>query len=221
MFDSGFLKERRAKEAAWAAKGIKAGSGRSFAVPGEECQPVGTDANGKPIKVKKKSRKRTGQKLGDEGYISPHAVALAYLAKHPEAYQGAQEFYEQCRVFATIEVEDPELYELMAAVPNGGYRTPKAAAERRAEGQKQGYPDIVVDLPAGVYHGARIELKSESGSASAEQKARLRLLAARGYYCALCYCADEALDVLRRYRRLSEGETMPHRKRDDIWLNAA
>lgn len=221
-FDEGFFNARLRKQAGWAASGIRSGSGRPFAVPGDEaCQSQVADPQTGRTTVKRKKKSGAGSRLGEPGYVSPHAKALAYLAKHPEARQGNQEFYEQCLVFATVEVEDPELYELMAAVPNGGYRTPKAAGERKAEGQKKGYPDIVVDLPAGVYHGARIEMKAEGGAASAEQKERLRLLSERGYYCALCVGADEALLVLRRYRRLQPCEQMPERERDKVWRVAA
>lgn len=209
-FDEGFLSEQVAKRQGWASKGFRAGSGKSFTMP----NPPGSV----PSKGKKGKKSIPGAKLGDPGYVSPHAVALAILAKDPSQRKGNQEYYEQVELFARVEVMDPELYALMSAVPNGGYRPGKTAGMMKASGQKDGYPDVLVDLPCGIYHGCRLELKNkEGGEVSGAQVIKLRLLSERGYYCALVAGVEEAFEVLMLYRRLGTGEAMPPWSRNATW----
>lgn len=219
-FGSEFLVVQQARRDGWAKQGIASGSGRPFgsvlggAVPGK--------AAAKATK-KAASRKKTSKKIkpkprrGEPGYVSPHAVALLKLEKNPSLLAGNKEHYEQVRVFHCIELEDENLYDCMSAVPNGGLRSAKTGADLKAEGAKAGYPDILIDLPAGVYHGARIELKAAGGSASSEQITSLNRLTSRGYYCALCFGWEDAVNVLRLYRALAQGERMPDHRHDSKW----
>lgn len=202
-FGSDFLASQLARRDGWAKQGITSGSGR----------PFGSALGGPAPKKGKKVKPRRGE----PGYVSPHAVALAVVAKDPSKEKGQQEHYEQVRVFHCIELEDEELYDCMSAVPNGGLRSAKTGADLKAEGTKAGYPDILIDLPAGVYHGARIELKAAGGSVSPDQIATLNRLTAQGYYCALCFGWEDAVNVLRRYRRLAPGERMPDHQYDSKW----
>lgn len=206
-FDEGFLMAQVSKRQGWAQKGLRTGSGKSFSLP----NPPGA------VPSKGKKKKPVGAKLGDPGYVSPHAVAMALLAKNPDLRKGNQEYYEQVELFARVEVMDPELYSLISAVPNGGYRPGKTAGMMKASGQKDGYPDIIVDLPCGVYHGCRMELKAKGGKVSEPQVLKLRLLSERGYYCTLVEGVEEALDELMRYRRLLFSEVMPPWPRNSAW----
>ncbi|WP_065480783.1 VRR-NUC domain-containing protein [Aeromonas hydrophila] len=208
-FDDDFLQDQVARRQGWASKGIRAGSGRSFSLPHAP--------DSMPIKRKPAKKTVPGAKLGDPGYVSPHAVAMAALAKNPELRKGNQEYYEQVDLFARVEVMDPELYSLMSAVPNGGYRPGKTAGMMKASGQKDGYPDVIVDLPCGVYHGCRMELKAVGGRISDNQVLKLRMLSGLGYYCALVEGVDEAIDVLMKYRRLLPGESMVPWSRNSAW----
>lgn len=202
-FGSDFLVSQQARRDGWAKQGITSGSGRPFG------PALGAPATSKAKKAK--------PRRGEPGYVSPHAVALAVIAKDPSKEKGQQEHYEQVRVFHCIELEDPDLYDCMSAVPNGGMRSAKTGADLKAEGTKAGYPDILIDFPAGVYHGARIELKAAGGSASSDQIETLNRLTTRGYYCALCFGWEDAVSVLRRYRALAIGERMPDHQYDSKW----
>lgn len=95
----------------------------------------------------------------------------------------------------------PELA-MMFAVPNGGDRHPAVAAKLRAEGVKSGYPDIALDVPRGVYHGARIELKIGRNKPTTAQQWWLEALKEQGYFVAVCYGFDEARAVLEWYLSL-------------------
>lgn len=208
-FGADFVMTQQARRDGWAKKGIAAGSGRPFG------DLMGAPASGGQAKKGKGGKAKP--RRGEPGYVSPHAVALAVIAKDPSKEKGQQEHYEQVRVFHCMELEDPELYDAMSAVPNGGLRSAKTGADLKAEGTKAGYPDILIDWPAGVYHGARIELKAAGGSASDDQIGTLNNLTKRGYYCALCVGWEDAVRVLRLYRALAMGERMPDHRHDHKW----
>ncbi|EKL0095777.1 VRR-NUC domain-containing protein, partial [Salmonella enterica] len=74
--------------------------------------------------------------------VSPHAKALAALAKNPDLRVGNCEHYEQVFIFDYFERNYPEIYELLHATPNGGKRSKATAGKMKAEGQKKGYPDM-------------------------------------------------------------------------------
>lgn len=87
----------------------------------------------------------------------------------------------------------------LAAVPNGGARSKIVASKLKREGVSPGYPDLLLDFPAGGYHGLRIELKSMTGYASREQKGWIERLRANGYRAEVCRGADEAWRVIAEY----------------------
>lgn len=91
-------------------------------------------------------------------FISPHAIALASLAKNPELIKGRQEHYLQVAIFDWLQREHPDVYDMAHATPNGGKRAKKTAFDMKAEGQKKGYPDLSIDKACGGYHGFRMEV---------------------------------------------------------------
>jgi len=94
----------------------------------------------------------------------------------------------------------PEL-ELLAAVPNGGYRDIKTAVSLKAEGVSAGFPDITLPVARGAYHGLFIELKVLPNRPTAEQAWWISRLKAEGYAAAVCYGWDEARDAIVEYLR--------------------
>ena len=92
----------------------------------------------------------------------------------------------------------PELA-MLAAVPNGGDRHPIVAAKMKHEGVKAGYPDYLLDVPRGEFHGLRIELKSMTGSTSREQKRWIERLRDNGYRVEVCRGAEAAWRVITEY----------------------
>ncbi|EKO3439515.1 VRR-NUC domain-containing protein [Vibrio fluvialis] len=156
-------------------------------------------------KTKPKARKR---KKTVAGYVSPHAVALAYLARHPDDIQGKQEHYDQVRVMDFLERFHPDIYEIAAAIPNAGKRSGKQGAMMIAEGLKPGYPDITIDEARGGYHGFRLELKVGANRASDKQKEYHEKLRARGYCVVLVWGFDAAMRSILEYWALNEGELL-------------
>ncbi len=169
-------------------------------------------------KIGAKSFKRGLEAMGAVK-ISHHAQALAQLAKKPELQKGKQEHYLQVRIFDYFERKHPDIYEAMCAYPAGGMRNKKVGAEMKAEGQVSGYPDIIIDLARGDYHGARVEVKTEVGTLQATQKTKLFTLSEQGYYCTARKGFDDVVAAILAYARLGEGETLEHGQFDEKWLN--
>lgn len=151
--------------------------------------------------------------------VSPHAQALASLAKKPELAKGKQEHYLQVRVFDYFERYHPEIYECMCAYPAGGMRNKKVGAEMKAEGQVSGYPDIMIDIAKGAYHGARVEVKTDVGTLQITQKTKLKSLSEQGYYCTARKGFDDVVAAILAYSSLNDGERLEHGQFDDKWLN--
>lgn len=148
---------------------------------------------------------------------SPHAVALA---KNPDLRKGNQEHYEQVIIFDFFERKHPEIYDLLHATPNGGKRTKATAGKMKAEGQKKGYPDMSLDLPRGVYHGMRLELKEPEGKGpSAEQIEWMHRLRAQGYYVVLAYGAEQAITAILEYVNLPKHHSIDHILNESKWFS--
>ena len=92
-----------------------------------------------------------------------------------------------------------EVTDLIYAVPNGGWRNPKEAIRLKLEGVKPWIPDVNIDIPAGRYHGMRIEFKKHGGRRSDAQVRKHILLTAAGYYVVTCYSVDEAVAAMEIY----------------------
>lgn len=149
--------------------------------------------------------------------LSAHAKALASLAKKPELRQGRQEHYDQVTIFDYFHRHDLQIYDHLYAIPNGGHRSKKTAAAMEAEGAKRGYPDMGLEIAAGVYHGMRIEQKHGKRKPSEEQARWLRRLSSMGYYVVLSFSPDETISIIKRYVALKPGEGMPAHENDVFW----
>lgn len=93
----------------------------------------------------------------------------------------------------------PELA-LLYAVPNGGKRSRKTAADLKAEGVKPGVPDYCLPVPRGGHHGLYLELKRlRGGRVEPEQREWLAALVANGYRAEVARGWEQAWAVLRDY----------------------
>ena len=93
----------------------------------------------------------------------------------------------------------PILDEYLIHIPNGGYRHPLEAIKLKKMGVKPGVSDLFLAYPNRIYHGLWIELKSEKGKVSAEQKHWLKLMAEVGYATAISYRIENPYDILQDY----------------------
>lgn len=95
----------------------------------------------------------------------------------------------------------PEL-KLLHNVPNGGKRDPIEARHLKEQGVKKGVPDLHLPVARGVYHGLFIEMKTETGRPTSEQKWWLTELAAQGNFCMICKGWREAVKCLENYLQM-------------------
>lgn len=66
-------------------------------------------------------------------------------------------------------------------------------------GYMPGTLDIFIPEPREPYYGLFIELKAAKGKVSPEQKQMREWLEGKGYYTAICFSCDEAIEVTTRY----------------------
>lgn len=103
--------------------------------------------------------------------------------------------------------------ECMFAIPNGGERNLKVAANLKAEGVRAGVADVFLPVPVQYlasqgtpleecYHGLWIEMKFGTNKPTPEQIAFLASMQAAGYATAVCYSfADAKQTILSYYNR--------------------
>lgn len=92
----------------------------------------------------------------------------------------------------------PEL-KFFAAWPNGGHRSKRTAGLIKAEGVRRGPPDYWFPVRRSDFIGLVIELKTETGRPSTEQREWLAHLRATGWRAELCRGHEQAIAVLRDY----------------------
>lgn len=125
-------------------------------------------------------------------------MSRAYYKKRCEAT-------EQERVinWATFYAKDfPEL-DLLYHVPNGGSRNQLEAANLKRQGVKAGVPDLVLPVPRQRFHGLYVEMKWGKNTTTDKQDWWLEQLQQQGYKTAVCWSADEAMDVIAEYMEIA------------------
>jgi hypothetical protein len=100
-----------------------------------------------------------------------------------------------------MEADHPELA-FFAAVPNGGKRSRKTAVDLKAEGVRRGVPDYLWPELRGPYVGLAIELKTDTGRPTPEQRAWLAHLRSRGWRAEIARGWEQARDLVLDYLAL-------------------
>ena len=107
----------------------------------------------------------------------------------------------------------PEL-KWLHAIPNGYFSTSGQKAKSKAEGLRNGVPDVFLPSPfitadvTHIFHGLYIEMKIEkhrtakNGGCSDEQLEFIEFAERMGYYCKVCYNWIEAKDTIVEYLEL-------------------
>ena len=94
----------------------------------------------------------------------------------------------------------PEL-KLLHHIPNGGQRNKATAIALKRQGVKAGVPDLMLPVSRLGYHGLYIELKKSdhTNRPTKLQREWLEALEQQGYFTAVCYGYDEAVQKLTEY----------------------
>lgn len=129
----------------------------------------------------------------------------------------AHEHAEQAALVLRVRTSLPGLAPFLWAIPNGGARHAKTGADLKLEGVRAGYPDLLVDLPRGPFHGLRLELKrtgARPSAVSAAQRAAGEALLSVGFLAVVGFGQDDAYEQLRRYWELGPFATRLPTDRD-------
>lgn len=108
----------------------------------------------------------------------------------------------RCRKFPKVMIGGKEIsvLEFLHAVPNGGVRNKKTAADLKLEGVKSGVPDISFPYPTSKHHGLYIEMKRQKGGKlSDSQKTWLEYLNKVGYLAVVCKGEEQARYTIIKY----------------------
>lgn len=128
---------------------------------------------------------------------------IAVMATRTNRTNNRSEEIEQARVIKwshRVAVRElmPELRWLHHS-PNGGKRDALAGAQMKALGVKKGWPDLILPVRAMQNPGLVIEMKSETGSTSPEQKEWLEHFKTQGWEIRVARSAQEARTMLCQY----------------------
>lgn len=123
----------------------------------------------------------------------------------------------ECRAFMQwVELQigrEPRL-RWLHHIPNGRGRTRYEAAMLKAEGARKGVWDYFLPAPSSMYAGLYIEFKDRSrrttkqGGLTDEQVEFGVFVARQGYFTAVAYSADEAIQTITAY--LKRAPTIPN-----------
>lgn len=112
------------------------------------------------------------------------------------------EFYHQCALidwwrWNCRKYGIPE--RLLHHSPQEGIRSKITGHHLKRIGMRPGFPDLMLFVPRGKYAGMAIELKTENGRATADQKGFIEDLKAQGYAAHICRGWEEARNKIVEY----------------------
>lgn len=93
----------------------------------------------------------------------------------------------------------PQFKKLLFAVPNGGFRNVREASIMKAEGVVAGVSDLILLLPRKDHHALCIEMKTEKGRQSDNQKEFEDAVVEQGYKYIVCRSFDEFMEEIDNY----------------------
>ena len=88
---------------------------------------------------------------------------------------------------------------LLLHIPNGGNVGARNGKNLKSMGVRAGTPDYFLAHPNNGYHGLWIEVKTETGRVSPEQKTAIEVLGKQGYLAVVCRSTDEARLTIEQY----------------------
>lgn len=92
-----------------------------------------------------------------------------------------------------------EYAKLLHHSPNGGKRNATEAAKFKAMGVRAGFPDLILCIARHGYHGLFIELKTDKGRQTENQKYYQCVLEEQGYRYIVVRSLEEFINVINDY----------------------
>jgi hypothetical protein len=107
------------------------------------------------------------------------------------------EHIDQVKVVQHFRAFFPDI--IIAAIPNGGDRSPSERVRLHSEGVLAGMPDLCVLEPKNGFHGLFIEMKTKAGVVSSKQSDVNLQLNAKGYRAVVARSAAQAIKTIEEY----------------------
>jgi len=113
------------------------------------------------------------------------------------------EHEEQATFVDWLQLAHPDV--LFHSIPNGAQfagdlkRRVQQINKLKAEGLLPGTSDLLIAEPRGIYHGAYVEMKSERGTLSENQRWFLAEAEKRGYYTIIAHGFETAKEMAETY----------------------
>jgi len=121
-----------------------------------------------------------------------------YLNKHiPHKKNGQPEHEMQVQIVNFLKSHPS--HPLFTATVGGVRLAAHTAMKMKAAGYSKGTPDLLIFEPRGGYHGLALEVKTEKGRPSDEQKKWIIDLTERGYYAKITKGYNETVEVIKKY----------------------
>ena len=107
------------------------------------------------------------------------------------------EHIDQVKVVQHFRAFYPDI--IIAAIPNGGDRSPQERVRLHSEGVLAGMPDLCVLEPKNGFHALFVEMKTKAGVVSSKQSTVGLQLNAKGYLCLVSRSAPDAIKIIEDY----------------------
>ena len=149
----------------------------------------------------------TGYRPGynSEGYLDPTPEeAIRNMQRNGRQARALPEAKEDAEQIAVIKWAGymtgkyPPLSRLLH-IPNGGSRNRIEAAKLKRMGVRPGVPDLLLPYPISDWSGLWLEMKTEKGRPTPEQRDWIEYLRSVGYLAYICHGAGEAINALEAY----------------------
>ena len=118
------------------------------------------------------------------------------------------EHIDQVKVVQHFRAFYPDI--IIAAIPNGGDRSPLERVRLHSEGVLAGMPDLCVLEPKNGFHALFVEIKTKAGVVSAKQSAVGLQLNAKGYRSVVARSAADAIKTIEEYLNGQTKEECKH-----------
>lgn len=120
------------------------------------------------------------------------------------------EHRDQATVVRWWGLQFPHLEKLLVHIPNGQNIGARRGARLRSMGLRAGYPDLQLCMPkidtqGALRPGLFVEMKTQRGRLSTEQKEVKELLESQGYLVEVCRSSEEAIEVIKSYVALKHA----------------
>ena len=117
----------------------------------------------------------------------------------PRIDNGDLEHDIQCSCVKWFRTQYPQLSNLLFAVPNGGFRNKATAVKMKAEGVIPGVSDLILLHKSGDYGALLIEMKTNKGRQSENQKAWQAHVIEFGYKYVVCRSLEDFIKEIKDY----------------------